>query len=64
MADYYIPKSSESFSARGFQKIVQTERDNIASVQFVPPKIGKKGYGSFRVEYRNAVLRKATSWAN
>jgi len=35
--------------------------DNIDHVDFIPPRIGKRGYGKFRVRYKSPVL--AEEWA-
>lgn len=33
-----------------------SERSNVKSCRFVRPQIGKKGFGSFEVEYKHSVL--------
>ncbi len=57
----YVPTFSELLSAKEYQKELLTNRENIEEVKFIPPKIGKQGFGSFKVSYRTAVLRKC-SW--
>lgn len=57
----YIPKLSELLSAQDYQKELINNRDNIAGVKFIPPTLGKPGFGLFQVQYRTAVLRKV-SW--
>ncbi len=57
----YIPIFSELLSAKEYQKELVTNRENIEKVKFIPPRIGKRGFGSFKVSYRTAVLRKS-SW--
>ena len=57
----YVPTFSEMLSAKDYQKELITNRENIAEVKFIPPKIGKRGFGAFKVSCRTAVLRKC-SW--
>lgn len=51
-----IPHSERLLDAQNYLKELQTKRDNIAQVEFIPPKIGKGGYGRFRVRYKIPVL--------
>ncbi len=44
--------SSERVSASKFLKLASSQQENIKSVRFVPPRIGKRNdFGSFLVEY-------------
>lgn len=51
-----IPYSERVLDAQSYLKELQNKRDNIAKVEFIPPKIGKQGYGKFRIHYKIPVL--------
>lgn len=52
------PFKERYLSAEEYVREVETNRhnNNIEDVEFIPPKIGKGGYGSFRVRYKIPVL--------
>ncbi|MBV7434469.1 hypothetical protein KRX19_05450 [Cardiobacteriaceae bacterium TAE3-ERU3] len=54
----YLPKKKEKVSARRLLSEDLQNNKNVKSVRFNPPVVGKKGFGSFEVEYKNPVLRK------
>lgn len=51
-----IPKRERIVSARSYLQEIATHQDNIKEVVFVPPKLGSRGFGSFRVRYDTPVL--------
>lgn len=57
MSDILIPKDYEVMSPEEYLRISQEEIENIESVHFIPPEIGKGGFGAFAVTYRTPVLR-------
>lgn len=52
------PKKVRNVSAQEFLNEAKksTVNNNIENVQFVPPKIGGKGYGSFQIKYKMPTL--------
>lgn len=54
-----MPYSERLLNAKDYLKERQIRGDNIAEVQFIPPKIGKIGYGLFRVRYKKPILLKS-----
>ncbi|HCT6470059.1 hypothetical protein [Morganella morganii] len=59
-------RSSQIFTASSLGKSVyvdaqelleasKNQRDSIESVKFIPPRIGGKGFGRFRVQYKHPV---------
>jgi hypothetical protein len=55
-----VPVSTERMSAKKFLA-TSKHSDNIASVCFVPPRIGSSGFGQFEVTYKSAMLRHVRS---
>lgn len=56
----YSPVRSEAVDATEFKEIVQsTQILMVKRTRFVPPKLGKPGFGKFLVEYRVPILRNA-----
>jgi len=53
----YKPVAGQVISARTFLNVSKGGTHNIKHVKFVPPSIGSKGFGEFRVEYRHPVLQ-------
>lgn len=51
-----IPKRERLVSAESYLQEIATRQDIIKEVEFVPPKLGSKGFGSFRVHYDTPVL--------
>ena len=53
-----VPLKERYLSAKDYLKEIEKNRlnNNIERVEFIPPKIGKGGYGSFRIKYRVPVL--------
>lgn len=54
-----IPYKERVFDARTYLDEIKNKSDNIEKVEFVPPKLGKDGYGFFRVHYKVPVLAEA-----
>lgn len=52
------PKKVRNVSAQEFLNEAKksTVNHNIENVQFVPPKIGGKGFGSFQIKYKIPTL--------
>ena len=42
-------------SAQGFIKMVETKRDKIKNIRFIPPKLGSKSFGKFYVELDESI---------
>lgn len=54
----YRTTTGQVVSAQAFLKISSSSGNhNIKSVKFEPPRVGGKGFGGFRVEYRHPVLQ-------
>ncbi|WII95961.1 hypothetical protein LU276_03875 [Moraxella haemolytica] len=51
-----IPKKERLLDAKTYLAEIQCRQDIIDDVQFIPPKLGSKGFGSFRVSYSTPVL--------
>lgn len=52
-----VPHKERIFDAQTYLNELKNKRDNnIEKVEFIPPKLGKGGYGSFRVRYKIPVL--------
>lgn len=45
-------QSTETVSAEEFLKILETRRHGMESVRFIPPKLGDKHFGKFKIKYR------------
>jgi len=61
--EYLIPSKTEEVSPNRFLEMANSnERENIKHVQFQPPTIGGKGFGSFVVEYNHAKLIRKHAW--
>lgn len=54
----YMPVTRESLEPSEFIAMSESEKKNIKKARFVPPKIGREGYGSFDVEYISPKLVK------
>lgn len=52
------PKKVRNVSAQEFLNEAKksTVNNNIESIQFVPPRIGSSGYGSFQIKYKMPTL--------
>lgn len=54
--------SSERLSASKFLKLARSQQENIKTVRFIPPRIGRKNdFGSFLVEYTKGFYTVADS---
>lgn len=53
------PHKERLISAQEYLKETQKHAQNIASVRFIPPKVGGRGFGKFYVEYKIPVLVEA-----
>ncbi|MFD1244786.1 hypothetical protein [Paralysiella testudinis] len=58
MKTVLIPLRERHLSAQEYLREAEkdTKRNNIEAVQFIPPKLGKPGFGSFRVRYKTPML--------
>lgn len=54
---FFKPISEETIDAKRFIELTTDKYHNIERVTFVPPKIGKHGFGYFRVKYNTPVLK-------
>lgn len=54
-----VPVRIEQLSAEKFAEVVERSRVNIARSRFIPPKIGRPGFGKFEVEYKVPLLKRA-----
>lgn len=54
----YMPVTRENLDPREFIAMSEHEKKNIKKAKFIPPKIGREGYGSFDVEYISPKLVK------
>lgn len=41
----------------GYLRVIESQRNNIARVRFVPARLGSRQFGEFEVEYAAPVLR-------
>lgn len=46
-----IPKKEHLLTAQAYLLDIEQRQDIIKEVEFVPPKLGEAGFGSFRVRY-------------
>lgn len=55
---YLIPIQEQLFAPSDYLHALPSLRnnDNIDRVDFIPPRIGKHGYGKFRVRYKSPIL--------
>ncbi|MDK4688541.1 hypothetical protein [Kingella negevensis] len=58
-----IPYKERVFDAQTYLNEIKNKQDNIEKVEFIPPKLGKGGYGLFRVRYKIPVLVGRCYWA-
>lgn len=58
MKTFKTPTKQRYLSAQEYLKDMQFNQthNNIEQVQFIPPQIGKPGFGKFLVKYKMAVL--------
>lgn len=47
----FKPVSKELLDAKAYMSLSEREQKNIKKARFVPPQIGRSGFGSFEVEY-------------
>jgi len=52
ISDYFWEESTETVSAEEFLKILETQRDDVEDVRFIPPKLGGKHFGKFEIKRR------------
>lgn len=57
-----MPKKERTLTPAAYLVDIKHRKDLINNVQFIPPKLGSKGFGSFRVQYDTFVLVDAL-WA-
>ncbi len=50
------PVKERQIGAQELLKETARRRDNIESIRFIPPKIGGKGFGTFRISYKIPTL--------
>ncbi|MBJ2254592.1 hypothetical protein JFT59_25715 [Pseudomonas sp. MF6784] len=48
--DAYLISGRKSVSAEEYIDIIRSDRDDVKSAKFVPPKIGSEGFGRFDIE--------------
>ncbi len=53
----FIPIKEEVILPDEFIKLVESQRDNIESSKFIPPKIGDSSFGEMSVTYKHPVLK-------
>lgn len=58
MKAFKIPTKQRYLSPREYLKEIQDiqQCENVEQVQFVPPTVGKPGFGKFLVKYKRHVL--------
>lgn len=47
---------SRMVSADEYQIIIETRKSNIESSRFIPPKLGDKGFGKFKITFNDKEL--------
>lgn len=47
---------SRMVSADEYQIIIETRKGNIESSRFIPPKLGDKGFGKFKITFKDKEL--------
>lgn len=52
----YIPVSKQKFTSKQYLKLLEQEDKNIDRAEFVPPTLGKPGFGYFQVFYKHPKL--------
>jgi hypothetical protein len=50
------PVKSRLVSAEEFRTLASTQRSNIEASAFIMPKLGEKGFGKFKVTFKDKVL--------
>ncbi len=55
--DILAPVKRERMTPQDFMIASNEQRGNIAHVKFIPPVIGDRTFGTFDVEYQNAILK-------
>lgn len=55
MSKFYKVKSERLVSPKELLNELK-DSDNLKSIDFIPPKIGSKGFGKFKVSYNTPVL--------
>jgi len=58
-AEILMPVRVERMPAGRFIEVAERNKANIAHSRFIPPAIGSRGFGSFEVQYKVPVLRRA-----
>ena len=53
----FVPVSDEVVTASEYLEIVSSRPASIKESRFVPPRIGEKGYGTFKITYNSPVLK-------
>lgn len=51
-----VPKKERLLSPEAYLLDLKLHRDIISDAVFIPPKVGSKGFGSFRVRYDTPIL--------
>lgn len=55
----FVPVSDEIVTAAEYLVVAESKNDNIKETRFIPPTIGERGFGKFKVTYRHPVLKEA-----
>lgn len=51
-----IPVKERTVSANLYLELMKTRPENIQTAEFIPPKLGQKGYGKFKVRLKISQL--------
>ncbi len=51
-----LPVKEKIVTPQAYLREVSRGRDNIEKVEFIPPVVGKRGFGRFRIRYKIPVL--------
>lgn len=52
-----IRTDSEELSPENYLKLLQSDENNIESVEIVPPKLGEHNFGKIKVNYKIPVYK-------
>lgn len=52
----YMPTSTQTVSPEEYMELVKKDAKNIKRSRFIPPRLGKKGFGKFEIEYKTPRL--------
>lgn len=51
-----VPTRERTLTANQYIQDLKVNKDNMANVEFIPPKLGSKSFGRFRVKYKTPLL--------